>query len=173
MENIKDKIQTFDCDLNDLGSVIRSLKNIKPDIIYNMAAMANVHSCFLNPISVIQNNINTTLNLYEAIRILELNPLVVHISTSEVYGSVLKEDCPIKETHQLKPVNPYSVSKLTQEMLAFSYFTSFKIKTVITRSFTYLCPRRTDIFTSSFVKQIVEIEKKKRDILKHRKLKFN
>lgn len=167
LEKIENKIDLHECDLNDLGSVIRTLNLIKPELIYNLAAHANVHVCFSNPISVIENNIKSSLNLFEAIRILKLKSVVLHASTSEVYGLVKKIDCPISEEHPENPINPYSVSKLTQEKLAYSYWHSFGIETLITRAFTYLNPRREDLFASSFAKQVVEIENGQREVLEH------
>ena len=167
LDNILDKIQIFDCDLNDLGSVIRTLKKSKPDFIFNMAATANVRSCFDNPIAVIQNNLNCTLNLFEAVRLLEMNTVIQHCSTSEVYGLVRKEDTPIKESAELAPINPYSVSKLAQEKVAASYFHSYKVPTIITRAFAYINPKRIDLFASAFAKQIVEVERGQRTELVH------
>lgn len=167
VESIKKKIKLYDCDLNDLGSTIRTLKESKPDYIFHLAAHANVRSCFDNPIAVIQNNVNSTLNLFEAARILNTPAIIQHCSTSEVYGQVRKEDTPITEVTQLNPVNPYAVSKLAQEKIASCYYTSFGIPVVITRMFAYICPRRTDLFSSAFAKQVVEIERGQRDELVH------
>ena len=167
IESIKSKVKLYDCDLNDLGSVIRTLKQSQPEFIFHLTAHANVRSCFDNPIAVIQNNVTSTLNLFEAVRILELPAVIQHCSTSEVYGQVRKEDTPILETTQLNPVNPYAVSKLAQEKIASCYATSFGLPVVITRMFAYICPRRTDLFSSAFAKQVVEIERGQRDELVH------
>lgn len=167
IKNIQKKIKRYECDLNDLSSVVRVLKQEKPDYIFNMASHANVKVCFDNPIAVIENNIKSTLNVFEAVRLLELDPIVQHCSTSEVYGLVKKENCPIKESHQLDPINPYAVSKLAQEKIASTYYHSYKIKTIITRAFAYINPKRGDIFSSAFAKQIVDIENEKLNVLKH------
>lgn len=168
LETIKKQIKLYDCDLNDLGNTIRVLEMDKPDYIFNMAAHANVKSCFDNAIAVIQNNTNATLNLFEAARILKMsNCIIHHTSTSEVYGQVRKEDTPITEKTPLNPVNPYSVSKLGQEKIASCYAHSFKIPVVITRAFAYLNERRTDLFSNSFAKQIVEIERGHKTELLH------
>ena len=159
IEKIRQKIKRIECDLNDLSATIRSLKESKPDYIFHLAAHANVKVCFSNPIAVLENNIKNTINLFEAIRILEYDPVVQHCSTSELYGIIKKEDCPVSETFQLNPVNPYAVSKLTQEKIASCYYHSFGIKVIITRTFAYINPRRPEIFSSAFAKQIVEIEK--------------
>lgn len=167
LKSIQKHIKRYECDLNDLSSVIRVLKEEKPDYIFNMASHANVRVCFDNPIAVLENNIKSTLNLFEAVRITEIDPILQHCSTSEVYGLVKREDCPIKEEAQLNPVNPYAVSKLTQEKIALCYYHSYKIKSVITRAFAYINPRRGDIFSSAFAKQIVDVEMGKINQIKH------
>lgn len=163
LKNVQDQIKMFECDLTDLSSVIRTLDKAQPDYIFHMASHANVRLCFDNPIAIFNNNVNGTLNLLEAIRILKVKPVVHFCGTSEVYGQVRKEDTPIKETHQLDPINVYAISKLSQEKLCRSYWLSYGIPVVITRAFTYINPRRPDIFSSAFARQIVEIEKGKRE----------
>jgi len=163
LENIKDGIFLHECDLTDLSSTIRVLDEVRPDYIFHMASHANVRLCFVNPIAVLKNNVDSTINLLEAIRILKLPTIVHYAGTSEVYGQVRKEDTPIVETHRLDPVNVYAISKLTQEKLVKSYYCSYGIKCVITRAFTYINPRRPDIFSSAFARQLVEVEKGKRD----------
>ena len=86
-------------------------------------------------------------------------------STSEVYGNPLT--FPMTEDHPLKPVNPYSVSKLAQESLAYAYFQSWNLKVVITRMFAYLNPRRHDLFATAFADQVARIEQGKQDVLLH------
>ena len=161
------KIQMFECDLTDLGSVIRTLEIAKPDFIFHLASNANVKLSFTTPISVFNNNVNGTLNLLEALRILNQKPMLQFCGTSEVYGQVRPDEIPIKETQSIDPVNVYAISKLTQEKLVKSYFKSYNIPCVITRSFGYINPRRPDIFSSAFAKQIVDIENCKQDILYH------
>jgi GDPmannose 4,6-dehydratase/GDP-4-dehydro-6-deoxy-D-mannose reductase len=161
------KIQMFECDLTDLGSIIRTLEVAQPDYIFHLASNANVKLSFTTPISVFNNNVNGTLNLLEALRILNQKPMIQFCGTSEVYGQVRPDEIPIKETQSIDPVNVYAISKLTQEKLVKSYFKSYNIPCVITRSFGYINPRRPDIFSSAFAKQIVDIENGKQDILYH------
>ena len=167
LKNIKNDIIMHECDLNDLSATIRAIEACKPDYIFHLAAHANVHVCFSNPIAVLQNNINNTINLFEAIRIVGIDPVIQFCGTSEVYGNVDKKNIPILESHPLEPVNIYAVSKLTQEKIASSYYHSYGMKVVITRMFAYINPRRGDIFSSSFARKIVEIERGERDILTH------
>jgi GDPmannose 4,6-dehydratase/GDP-4-dehydro-6-deoxy-D-mannose reductase len=161
------KIQMFECDLTDLGSVIRTLEVAQPDYIFHLASNANVKLSFTTPISVFNNNVNGTLNLLEALRILNQKPMIQFCGTSEVYGQVRPDEIPIKESQSIDPVNVYAISKLTQEKLVKSYYKSYNIPCVITRSFGYINPRRPDIFSSAFAKQIVDIENSKQEILYH------
>lgn len=167
LTNIQNRLTVFECDLIDLSSVIRTLEKSKPDYIFHMASHANVRLCFDNPIAIFNNNVNGTLNLLEAIRILNIKPIVHFCGTSEVYGQVRKEDTPIKETYPVDPVNVYAISKLAQEKLCKSYWLSYGIPIITTRAFTYINPRRPDIFSSAFAKQVVEIEKGKRQKIVH------
>jgi GDPmannose 4,6-dehydratase/GDP-4-dehydro-6-deoxy-D-mannose reductase len=148
-----------------MGSVIRTIDEIRPDYIFNMASIANVRMCFEYPSSIFKNNVDSTLNLLESVRILKIKPVIHHCSTSEIYGQVKPEDVPIKETHRIDPVNVYAISKLAQEKLMRSYYLSYGIPVVLTRSFTYINPRRPDIFSSAFARQVVEIENGIRDKL--------
>lgn len=165
IEHIKDQIQVHECDLLDISSIIRALQDIRPSRIFHLAAYANVRKCFDTPLAVINNNIQGTANLLEAVRLVCPQSIIQICSTSEVYGTPKK--FPMREDHPLQPVNPYSASKLASEALAYSYFRSWKLRVVITRMFAYLNPRRRDLFASAFAYQIAEIEQGKRDVLRH------
>lgn len=159
ISKIKDKLHLHDCDLTDFSSVLRTLDKVNPDYVFHLAAHANVRSCFDNPLAVINNNVNNTINLFEAIRVLKQDPVIQLCGTSECYGLVKLADTPIKESQPLNPVNIYAVSKLTQEKIALSYFYCYGLKVIVTRMFAYINPRRGDIFSSAFAKQVVDIEK--------------
>ncbi len=163
--HIKDKITVHECDLLDLSSIIKVFRNIKPDRIFNLASHANVRVCFDNPIAVLNNNVMLMANLLEATRLECPEAIFQQCSTSEVYGNPKRT--PMFETHPLQPVNPYAVSKLTQETLAYAYHQSWGLRVIITRMFAYINPRRKDLFASAFAKQIVEIERGTKSILEH------
>lgn len=158
LEAIRDKIHVHEGDLNDFSSVISILNEVKPDAIFHLASYANVRAAFTTPLSVISNNVIGTANLLEAVRISKIDTLIQICSTSEVYGQVEPKDVPIKEECLTKPVNPYAVSKLTQDALGYSYFKSYGIPIIRTRMFAYLNPRRTDLFATSFAMQVARIE---------------
>ncbi|MBU4501198.1 MAG: GDP-mannose 4,6-dehydratase [Nanoarchaeota archaeon] len=167
LKSIAEKITVHECDLNDFGSVLSVLKKIKPDIIFHLAAYANVRASFITPCSVLSNNIIGTCNLFEAVRLAEIDPTILLASTSEVYGQVDPKNVPIKENTSLRPSNPYAVSKVSQDLLGFTYFRSYGMKIIRTRMFTYLNPRRRDLFATSFTIQAVRIERGLQKVLLH------
>lgn len=160
-ENLRavgDKVHVHECDLLDLSAVVRTLQLVKPDQIYHLASHANVKAGFINPLAVLQNNIMGTANLLEGLRIADYPTRVQFCSTSEVYGQVGSEDVPITEHCPMRPSSPYAVSKTTQDMLGWTYFRSYQMHIVRTRMFAYLNPRRTDLFATSFARQVARIE---------------
>jgi len=158
LEGILNKVIPHEADLMDFGSVFSVLEEVRPDVIFHLAAFANVRASFDTPNSFLSNNILGTSNLFEAVRLARLDPIIQLCSTSEVYGQVDPNDVPIKEDAPMKPASPYAVSKATQDLLGWTYFISYKIKIIRTRMFTYLNPRRTDLFASSFARQVAWIE---------------
>jgi len=163
----KSAVQIHECDLTDLSAVFRTLKSVKPDVIFHLASHANVRASFDNPLAVMENNIRGTAHLLEAVRMAELDPIIQLCSTSEVYGQVDPKDVPIREEAPLKPASPYAVSKVTQDLLGIAYHQSYKMRIVRTRMFAYLNPRRHDLFATAFAMQVARIEKGLQKELKH------
>ena len=159
LEKIKDKVIVHECDLNDLSSVFRTMQKVRPDAIFHLAAHANVRASFDTPNIVLSNNILGTSNLLEAVRMTEIDPIIQICSTSEVYGQVDPKHVPIKEDAPMRPASPYSVSKIAQDLLGRTYFVSYNMRIIITRMFAYLNPRRTDLFATSFARQVAMIER--------------
>ena len=159
LKNIWDKITVHEADLTDFVSVLTAIETVKPDAVFHLAAHANVRASFITPNTVLSNNILGTSNLFEAIRAARLDPYIQLCSTSEVYGQVDPKFVPIKEDTPLLPPSPYGVSKVAQDLLGGAYFASYKMKIIRTRMFTYLNPRRTDLFATSFAKQAAWIER--------------
>jgi len=163
MDNIRtilDRVRLYDCDLRDLASLITTLPQIKPDIIFHLAAQSFVPMSYIAPADTIETNVIGTVNLLEAIRICELDPVIHICSSSEVYGQVDEKYVPIKEDCPFRPASPYAVSKVGEDMAGLQYFIAYGLKTIRTRMFTHTGSRRGDVFvTSAFAKQIAKIEK--------------
>jgi GDP-mannose 4,6-dehydratase len=158
LANLKGRVTVHEVDLNDFGSVIEALQAVRPDAIFHLAAHANVRASFITPQAVLSNNILGTSNLFEAVRIAKLDPLIQLCSTSEVYGQVQAHEVPIREEQPMRPSSPYAVSKVAQDLLGYTYFVAYKMRVIRTRMFAYLNPRRIDLFATAFARQVARIE---------------
>ncbi len=171
MENIRDiesKVQLIECDLRDLTSVKKLIERAEPDRIFHLAAQSFVPSSWNAPAESLTTNILGQLNIFEAVRALDIDPWIQIACSSEEYGMVYESELPIKETNPLRPLSPYAVSKVGQDYLGYQYCQSFGMKVVRTRGFNHDGPRRGDVFVSSnFAKQLAAIEKGKKPPIIH------
>lgn len=162
MENIDHldgKINLLECDLRDAAAVHGVLAEVRPDYIFHLAAQSFVPASWRAPSETLTTNLIGQTNLFEAVRMLKLDPVIQIAGSSEEYGLVLPDEVPIKETNPLRPLSPYAVSKVGQDLLAYQYFRSYGLKTIRTRGFNHTGPRRGEVFvTSNFAKQIASIE---------------
>jgi GDP-mannose 4,6-dehydratase len=170
-KNSQKRISLFKIDLKNFFNLRKVIKKTKPEVIFHIASNADVRLSFDNPIEITSNNNLITVNLLEAVRQLNQNPIIIICSTSEVYGAVTKKDIPIKENQKIAPANPYAVSKTFQDLLSQVYFKSFGLRIIITRMFSYTNARRNNLFQTSFASQIAKIEVGKAKNLKHGNLK--
>ena len=160
IQSFEKNLNLHECELRDPHSVIRLLQEIRPRQIYHFASQSSVAASWNSPRETLVNNITAQLNIFEAIRQLDLLDTAILIpGSSEEYGLVHKEELPVKETNPLRPLSPYAVSKVTQDTMAYQYYKSYGLRVVRTRAFNHSGPRQGEVFvTSSFAKQIAEIE---------------
>jgi len=119
-------------DICDAELVNAILGEEKPEAIVHFAAESHVDRSILSPEPVIRTNLNGTFTLLEAARGHSI-PRFVHVSTDEVYGS-LAAPLEAKEDFPLNASSPYSASKAGSDLLARSYFVTFRLPVVITRA---------------------------------------
>jgi len=166
MENvldIREKVELIEADIKDIVSLQSCLAHVKPDRIFHLAAQSFVPTSWKCPAETFAINAIGQINLFEAALSLKLSPRIQIAGSSEEYGQVHPDEIPMKETNPLRPLSPYAVSKVAQDMLGWQYFRSYGLPIVRTRGFNHTGPRRGDVFvTSSFAKQIVEVEKGRR-----------
>ena len=158
IEHIWDKIKLLECDLRDATSTRDAIEEVKPDYIFHLAAQSFVPTSWRAPTESLVTNIIGQLNVFEAVRKINLRCRIQVACSSEEYGMVYPNETPIKETNPLRPLSPYGVSKVGQDMLAYQYFMSYRMDVVRTRGFNHTGPRRPAIFVASdFAKQLVDI----------------
>ncbi len=171
MENLSavaDKLTLIDCELSDASAVRDALKAAQPDLIFHLAAQSFVPASWVYPGYTLFNNIGAQLNIFEAVRELKLDVRILVACSSEEYGRAEEKDLPLTEDSPLRPLSPYGVSKVAQDMLAYQYHESYGLKTIRTRAFNHTGPRRGEVFvTSNFARQIAEIELGKRKPVVH------
>jgi len=162
MENIdhlRGRIELVECDLKDANAVRQCLAEIRPERIFHLAAQSYVPASWRAPSETLDNNIISQTNIFEAMRSLDLDARIQIAGSSEEYGLVHPDEVPIKESNPLRPLSPYAVSKVAQDLLAYQYFRSYGLAAVRTRGFNHTGPRRGEVFvTSNFAMQIAAIE---------------
>lgn len=154
------KINLIECDLLDAFSTYKLIASVRPDRIFHLAAQSHVPASWNAPAATLQDNIMGQLNIFEAVREAGIDPLIQIAGSSEEYGMVYPDEVPMKESNPLRPLSPYAVSKVAQEMLAYQYHQSYGIKSIVSRGFNHSGPRRGENFVdSSFARQVALIEK--------------
>jgi GDP-4-dehydro-6-deoxy-D-mannose reductase len=168
LEVVRGKVTLYEADLRD-GTAVRSvIQEFRPDWIFHLAAQSFVAASWSAPAETLSTNVLSQVHLLEAIREANLDARVQIAGSSEEYGQVLDDELPIKETNPLRPLSPYAVSKVAQDLLGFQYFKSYGQHIVRTRAFNHEGPRRGEVFvTSSFAKQIALAEAGKGEPVLH------
>jgi GDP-4-dehydro-6-deoxy-D-mannose reductase len=159
IRHILDKIKLFDIDFNDRESIAGVLEQSKPHYIFFLAA-ANQ---FYNLEDIYKTNVEGTINFFEALIKISCKTRIVLVSSSAVYG-VRTDYYPLKETDKLLPSSHYGLSKVFQETIASHYSRNYDLDVVIARPFNFTGPREYPSYVcSDFAKQIVDIEKGKKE----------
>ncbi len=157
--NSKQRVFVHYGDLNDQGSLIKVVGDVKPDYIFHLAAQSYPLTSFTAPIDTLNTNILGTCRLLEAVKILGQTPVIHVCASSEVFGRVPKEKLPIDEGCTFHPASPYAISKVGTDLIGRYYAEAFDMTVMTTRMFTHTGPRRGDVFAeSTFAKQIAMIE---------------
>jgi GDP-4-dehydro-6-deoxy-D-mannose reductase len=159
IEHFMDRISLTECDLRDASSTRDMLEKVRPDWIFHLAAQSFVPTSWTAPSESLTTNILGQVNLFEAVRRLKLPCRIQLACSSEEYGMVYPDEVPIRETNPLRPLSPYAVSKVAQDLMGYQYARSYGLHVVRARAFNHTGPRRGEHFaTSNFAKQVAEIE---------------
>ncbi len=153
-------VQQIEGDLTDISSLETALNQVRPDIIFHLAAASSVASSWDHPGRYLEVNAVGTVNLLEVVRTLDLDTRVVVSSSAEVYGAVPSDQQPITEASPMEPLSPYAASKAAQDLLTAQYYYGYGMPTLRLRLFHHTGPRRpTQFVASSFAHQIARIER--------------
>ena len=162
------RVTLYSGDMVDYASIDRAVRLSNPDKVFHFAAQSFPESSFKNPIITLHTNIIGTTHLFESIKTNNLNPLIISVSSSEVYGMPKEDEIPIKETNPIRPANPYSISKVGHDLMSQYYYNAYGMRVIITRMFSHEGARRGKEFAlSSFAYQIAKGEKNGNHEVRH------
>jgi len=139
----------LECDLTDPQAVARAVKKSAPDQVFHLAAQASAARSWTEPALTYEVNVTGTHLLLEALRTTSPAARVLLACTSDEYGAVAPEDCPIDEDTPLRPLSPYAVSKVAEEWLGQMFFSAFGMAVVATRAFMHIGPGQPPRFATA------------------------
>lgn len=146
------------CDVRDEARLLSVISEFQPDRVFHLAAQSYPTVSLQKPRETVESNISGTVNLYESLRTAGLAPMVVVACSSAEYGPVAAKDLPVKEEHPLRPLHPYGVSKVAQDLLAAQYFANYGMPSVRIRIFNTTGPSKLGDVCSDLIRRAVEIE---------------
>jgi len=152
-------------DLTHQETTFALLQQLQPKWLFHLAAFASVGDSFEKASHILTNNLQLQLNVLEAVRTQSAKTRVLSIGSAQEYDVLtLMKTHPsfkrISESTPLGPINPYGVSKVDQDLLALSYFYSYKLDIVRARPFNHTGERQVaDFAIPNFARQIAAIEK--------------
>jgi GDP-4-dehydro-6-deoxy-D-mannose reductase len=149
-------------DLKDAAALTELVADLQPQQVYHLAAQSSPARS-LRPgaaWTTLENNIRSQLNLLDACLTVRPTPRILIISSGEIYyGAVQQHELPLDENAPFRPTNPYSVSKVTQDMMALQYYLSHRMPIIRARPFNHSGPGQSEGFVApDFAIQIARIE---------------
>ena len=141
---LKNKHYSFiKANINDQKKVLKILNKFKPDGIFNLAAETHVDRSIDGPKEFFYSNTLGVFNLLEAFKKFnknKKNSKLIHISTDEVYGDILKGRS--SEIWPYKPSSPYAASKASSDHIVYSYVRTFNLPAIVTNCSNNYGPRQ-------------------------------
>ncbi|GAJ09555.1 unnamed protein product, partial [marine sediment metagenome] len=114
---ILDKAKVFTSNILDEEEMKKTLAEIKPDRIFHLAGLTFDPNSYQSPENFYIINVFGTINLLEAVKQVGISPLIHIACSSAEYGLILENENPIRETNHFRPISPYAISKLAQDMV--------------------------------------------------------
>ena len=161
---IENKVELIDMEVNEFTSVKYTIDKIKPDEIYNLAAMSFVGSSFDQPLYTINTNFLALVNMLEVIKHSKKKISLYQASTSEMFGNTTNSY--IDENTNFDPASPYGISKVGSHYLVKLYRKAYNLDCCSGILFNHESPLRGEEFvTKKIVTQLCEILTNKRKIM--------
>ena len=133
------EVELFPGDVRDAERVRQGVRGC--NYVFHLSSLIAIPYSYDAPRSYVDTNVTGALNVLQACRESDALTRLVHVSTSEVYGTA--QQVPISENHPLVGQSPYSASKIAADKMAESYYLSFGLPVVTARPFNTYGPRQT------------------------------
>lgn len=162
-------IKLIECDVRYPNNIEKIVMNFMPEQIYHLAAQSYPTVSWEKPYETIDTNINGTIAVFEAVKKVRMcvdktyDPMIVVACSSAEYGQTLNElngdEIYAKESMELRPLHPYGVSKVGQDLISYQYFMNDNIRCIRARIFNSTGTRKVNDVTSDFTRRAIEAEK--------------
>jgi GDP-4-dehydro-6-deoxy-D-mannose reductase len=148
----------FTLDVTDFAKVGAVLHEVRPDVVYHLAAIAFVPEAEAHFDRTLRVNVLGTSNVVRHCHLLDAQIRIVYVSSAEVYGQISSADLPVSEDTPLRPANNYSLSKQMAELVVERYQRMGSVRATIARPFNHIGPGQSSRFVvASFAQQLARI----------------
>jgi GDP-4-dehydro-6-deoxy-D-mannose reductase len=146
-------------DLLERDAVDAAIRDVRPEVVFHLAADASVASSWRDPRGTIDRNLDTTANLLDAVKRHASDARVVAVGSGEEYGAVPEDRLPVLEEEPARPRNPYAASKAIGDLFAGFYADAHGLDVIRTRAFNHAGPGQPRPFVvASLAQQIAAAE---------------
>jgi GDP-4-dehydro-6-deoxy-D-mannose reductase len=153
------RMELYPAELSRLDVMTFILEQSGPDVLFHLAAQPLVSASRRDPWGTLETNIRMQLNVLEGVARTKPACRVLVVGSSEEYGQVSDEDLPIDEETPLRPLSPYALSKVAQDLMGLQYYLTHNLHVVRVRPFNHIGPRqRVGFVAPDFASQIAAAE---------------
>lgn len=151
--------KVYNVDVRYKPHLKEALAEVRPDVIYHLAAQSYPMESFREPSYTMETNVMGTLNLFESIIELELkSSRIMLASSTAAYGFIDPSETPVTEEQPFRPAHVYGVSKAAQDLLGFTYFSTYCLDIIRLRIGNCVGPGRKGEVVSDFTYRRAKIE---------------